>query len=369
MRGYGNLSRCPGVPLISGEMLMSMRSNNASQRTEVLHAGMSAIRRGLGPDVFYRPINNPLGVAMGIANDTRISGPAVSTARVGPVCGWSGSRVEVWTLAAFARRHQDRERLQGREDGRPCLGQAYGMHDIALARGHTTRFGRHMIPGAPLQWLWDHRGEGFREPDRKLAADEILKENKWDALILQPFGRRPENSVEYGAKYAAAAYVGNPDCQVYVFANYPEIGKQQEKKDQWVGRWLSKTDTRGRATFQKVAEGISAQFPDRKPVKLIPVGEVMYQLHLRMQEGRVPGFRHIAELYADGVHLKAEGKYLEAVTHYAVVFQDDPHDCIISGLRFWKGPYRVERAYAEVVWDVVAEVTKSQRTDDLPSSR
>ncbi len=41
---------------------------------EILHAGMAAIRRGLGPDVFYRPINNPLGVAMGIANDTRISG-------------------------------------------------------------------------------------------------------------------------------------------------------------------------------------------------------------------------------------------------------------------------------------------------------
>ena len=34
-------------------------------KAEVLLAGMSAIRRGLGPDVFYRPINNPLGVAMG----------------------------------------------------------------------------------------------------------------------------------------------------------------------------------------------------------------------------------------------------------------------------------------------------------------
>ena len=43
-------------------------------KAEMLYAGMAAIRRGLGPDVFYRPINNPLGVAMGIANDTRISG-------------------------------------------------------------------------------------------------------------------------------------------------------------------------------------------------------------------------------------------------------------------------------------------------------
>ncbi len=43
-------------------------------KAEVLRAGLEAIRRGLGPDIFYRPINNPLGVAMGIANDTRISG-------------------------------------------------------------------------------------------------------------------------------------------------------------------------------------------------------------------------------------------------------------------------------------------------------
>jgi hypothetical protein len=41
-----------------------------------------------------------------------------------------------------------------------------------------------------------------------------------------------------------------------------------------------------------------------------------------------------------------------------VVFQDDPHDCIITGLRFWKGPYGVDKAFAEVVWDVVAEVVK-----------
>jgi hypothetical protein len=242
--------------------------------------------------------------------------------------------------------------------GNSLTDQAYGMHDIAEARGHETVFGRHMIPGAPLQWLWNHRSEGFRQPDGKKSAEEILRNNKWDVLILQPFGRPVENSIEYGAKYATAAYAGNPDCQVYVFANYPQIGKQQEKKDLWEERWLSDSDTRGRATFKRVADGITAKFPDKKPVKIIPVGEVMYRLHLKMKEGKVPGFEHIADLYADGVHLNSEGKYLEAVTHYAVVFQEAPHDCIISGLRFWKGPYGVDKAFAEVVWDVVAEVTE-----------
>jgi hypothetical protein len=243
--------------------------------------------------------------------------------------------------------------------GNSLTDQAYGMHDLAKARGHETTFGRHMIPGAPLDWLWNHRGEGFRAPDAKKPADEILREGKWDVLILQPFGRDPEVSIEYGAKYAAEAYKGNPDCQVYVFANYPEIGKDQEKADQWTERWLSETDRKGRANFEKVARGISEKFPDRKPVRIIPVGEVMYRLHLKMQEGKVPGFKHVKDLYEDGVHLKPEGKYLEAVTHYATVFQDDPHGSITSGLRFWDGPYGVEPKFAEVVWDVVWQVVTS----------
>ncbi len=51
----------------------------------------------------------------------------------------------------------------------------------------------------------------------------------------------------------------------------------------------------------------------------------------RRPRGRVPCER-LPELFADSVHLNSEGKYLEAVTHYATVFGDDPHDCIVTGL-------------------------------------
>jgi len=64
--------------------------------------------------------------------------------------------------------------------GNSLTDQAYGMHDIAAAQDKPTKFGRHMIPGAPLDWLWNHRDEGFRQPDGKKAADAILREHKWD---------------------------------------------------------------------------------------------------------------------------------------------------------------------------------------------
>ncbi len=260
------------------------------------------------------------------------------------------------SAAAPAEQAEARKTVAIYHVGNSLTDQAYGMHDIAKARGRETKFGRHMIPGAPLDWLWNHRHEGFRQPNAKESADKTLRGNPWNVLILQPFGRAPEVSIEYGAKYAEAAYEGNPDCQVFVFANYPEIGKDRSKADQWEARWLSETDRKGRAHFEKVAKGISAKLPKKKPVRIIPVGEVMYRLHLRMKEGKVPGYQHVADLYADGVHLKSEGKYLEAVTHYATVFEDDPHGCITSGLRFWKGPYEVDEGFARVVWDVAWEV-------------
>ena len=144
---------------------------------------------------------------------------------------------------------------------------------------------------------------------------------------------------------------------------------RQAQANQWEERWLSATDRKGRANFEKVAQGISAKFPDKKPVRIIPVGEVMYRLHLRMKEGKVPGFKHIADLYEDGVHLKSEGKYLEAVTHYATVFQEDPHGVITSGLRFWKARYSVDQKFAESVWDVVSEVVTTYSAAGVKGSK
>ena len=43
-------------------------------KVEMLRAGLEAVRRGLGEDVFYRTISGPIGPRMGVANDLRISG-------------------------------------------------------------------------------------------------------------------------------------------------------------------------------------------------------------------------------------------------------------------------------------------------------
>ena len=155
--------------------------------------------------------------------------------------------------------------------GNSLTDQAYGMHDIAAARGQETKFGRHMIPGAPLQWLWDHRNEGFRAPDAQKSADEILKNNKWDVLILQPFGRSPENSIEYGAQVCCGRLRGESGLpSLCVLPTIRTSAKSKRRRPVGDSDGCPKPITRGRATFQKVADGISALFPGQEASKNHP---------------------------------------------------------------------------------------------------
>ena len=44
----------------------------------------------------------------------------------------------------------------------------YGsLAKLAASRQHSLVWGRQMIPGAPLQWLWEHPAEGFTEKPYK----------------------------------------------------------------------------------------------------------------------------------------------------------------------------------------------------------
>ena len=37
------------------------------------------------------------------------------------------------------------------------------LAELAKSRGHQQVWGRHMILGAPLQWIWQHPKDGFQE--------------------------------------------------------------------------------------------------------------------------------------------------------------------------------------------------------------
>jgi hypothetical protein len=60
----------------------------------------------------------------------------------------------------------------------------YGsLAKLAKSQGHTLTWGRDMIPGAPLSWLWEHPMEGSQEESFGLYPS-ALSEHAWDVLSL-----------------------------------------------------------------------------------------------------------------------------------------------------------------------------------------
>ena len=102
---------------------------------------------------------------------------------------------------------------------------------LADGRGIKMSWGRHMIPGAPLEWLYTHPNEGFRE-DPFGGWSQALNQFSWDAVSLQPFDRHLHAKDKTGedlgdvvliSKLARLAAAQNPNVRIYVYARWPRV--------------------------------------------------------------------------------------------------------------------------------------------------
>jgi len=104
----------------------------------------------------------------------------------------------------------------------------YGsLAKLAASRGHQLVWGRQMIPGAPLQWLWDHPSDGFTEKPFGYPR-EAFTHFPWDFVSLQPFDRGlaskdGSDDVTKIRQYAEMAAARSPDVQIYLYARWPRI--------------------------------------------------------------------------------------------------------------------------------------------------
>ena len=108
----------------------------------------------------------------------------------------------------------------------------YGaLAKLAVTRGVKITWGRHMIPGAPLEWLHGHPNDGFRENPYG-GWSNALTQFAWDAVSFQPFDRHLHGKNKEGedvgdvaliTKWAKLAAATNPDVQIYIYARWPRV--------------------------------------------------------------------------------------------------------------------------------------------------
>jgi hypothetical protein len=233
-----------------------------------------------------------------------------------------------------------------------------GLAELAKSRGYTQVWGRHMIPGAPLQWIWQHPKDGFQEPPFG-HYPTALADFQWDVLSLQPFDRHldgKDGDIVMAKNFIDLALPKSPDLQVYVYARWPRQGKDDFDTawlKKYTGKWDNTNETKD--YFERLTLELRKAYPKlKKPILMVPVGHVMYGLNQWMKAGKVPGYTNIKQLFADGIHLNNVGSYVVGCTFFATLYKQNP-----KGMP--SAPYKVEDAkLAAVIRDLVWRVVSTE---------
>lgn len=226
--------------------------------------------------------------------------------------------------------------------------------ELAKSQGYTQVWGRHMIPGVPLQWIWEHPKDGFQEPPFGHYPN-ALPNFQWDVLSLQPFDRHldgKDGDVVMAKNFIDLALKKSPDLQIFIYARWP----RQQKHDfdttwlkQYTGGWDGTNETKD--YFERLTLELRKAYPKLK-INMVPVGHVMHELNQQMKAGKLPGYTDIKQLFADGIHLNNVGSYVIGCTYFATLYKQTP-----KGLP--SAPYKVEGAklagiIQDAAWKVVS---------------
>lgn len=231
----------------------------------------------------------------------------------------------------------------------------------AQTAGHTYVFGRHMIPGAPLSWIWDHPDSGFMEEPFGYYP-KALSSYEWDVLTLQPFDRLLEggddSDLSMAKRFIDLALRKSPRLTVYIYSRWPRKNENGslDYEAKWFRRYTGSWDgsNESKQYFEQLVQRLRQAYPSlRDRLFLVPVGDVMLELHRRMRRGEVPGYTDIAQVYSDGIHLNNVGAYIVGCTFFATLYRQPP-------TRFSPEPYGVnDAALVQAIRDAVWQVVRS----------
>jgi len=238
----------------------------------------------------------------------------------------------------------------------------------------------------------------FADPD-PLTQPRIIMLQPFDQMLDYPASFNDTNGdVPTIQRYLdLLESAGNTQAQVYIYASWPRRTRSDgsptldpapfDYRTQWAKRYDHYDNEPGfniykrladahntietRDYFQRLTNAVNANNPAlEKPLRIIPVGDVFFELENRMKDGHNEfepfGLIDFNSLYVDGIHRSNIGNYIVAMTVYSAIFGISPKPTEayadgLSGLAYGlqvQFPDRDERLQLEallqdVVWDVV----------------
>lgn len=211
---------------------------------------------------------------------------------------------------------------------------------IVRSAGHQLELKRSSIPGAPIDWLWEHRTEANGEADILQGMAQFAPV---DHLTLMPIYRSTEEDVDYGGRFYQAALRHSSDVQLWLYAVWANT--ESGTNDAWQTETLKLL-----AQVEATRAGLDAANGGNS-VGIIPGGMGFTVLKQAIEAGQIPGIDDFRQThFKDGVHLTESGIYFVSLLYYAAFFEESPEGKVTD-----YGPLTAAqaRAYQKIAWEVI----------------
>ena len=233
-----------------------------------------------------------------------------------------------------------------------------GFRLMGVAEQHVHCWGRHVIPGSPLDYIWNNPGSGFQESPYAYYPT-ALPNWHWQAVSLQPFDRQLASDTNYCSRFIDLARTNpaNADTQFYIYSRWPR--KNDDGTLDYAAKWLRHYTGGGqteesREYFELLVDALRVAYPAiAKPIRMVPVGDVLYELDKRMEAGQVPGFSDVCDVYSDGIHFNATGQFIVATTFFATMYKENPRGLPVPS-NFGTIASAVVAQIQDAAWEVVS---------------
>ncbi len=250
-----------------------------------------------------------------------------------------------------------------------------GLTELVESRGNTHIWGRHIIHGASLEWLWLHPNNGYTKAPYSYPNNAFVN-YVWDAISLEPFYRLLGNDLEIIDNYINLAKPQSPSFKLFLYSRWPRTPYGRSPKDSrltakvwndlfnrtYTGKWDGSNESKD--YFVKLTKAVRTKFTTISPAYMVPVGQVFQALNNKMAQGQVPGYSSIWDVYTDGIHVNRVGSYIAALTYYSTLYKSDPRGIGVPAV-YGLIPAEIVTVIQKTVWDIVrteplAGIAKSQ---------